>query len=89
MSYTEKLLKEFKNLVKELPDRNNRLIYVSDTISDYCINKIIGMIRKEVEDSIVDCELGVITGDEFEYETSLLRVIYKSLIYTQEHRNLV
>lgn len=79
MTKAEKEFKALTILAKQVTNRKNARIYISDTVSPYIRKRISELIRKEVELLITDKELGVITEEQLEEEASILRVVYKSL----------
>lgn len=79
MTKAEKELKTLTILAKQITDRENTRLYISDMVSPYIRKRIAKMIRKEVELLITDKELGVITEEQLEEEASILRLVYKSL----------
>lgn len=79
MTKAEKELKTLTILAKQITDRENTRLYISDMVSPYIRKRIAKMIRKEVELLIMDKELEVITEEQLEEEASILRLVYKSL----------
>ena len=64
---------------KKITDKENTILYISDTISLYIVKRILEMIREELKGLIQDKEIGVITEAQLKEEASVLRVVYKSL----------
>lgn len=72
----------YRNLLteaKRVEDKENTRLYVSDTVSTYIRNEIKKIIRKELENTLIDKELEVITAEEAEKEMITARMIYRSL----------
>lgn len=79
MTKTEKVYRNLIEQAKKVTDREHTRLYVSSTVSAYIRKQVSEKIRKQVETILVDKELGVITDGQFEEETSILRLVYKSL----------
>lgn len=79
MTKAEKKYNELKSSAKKITDKENTILYISDTISLYIVKRILEMIREELKGLIQDKEIGVITEAQLKEEASVLRVVYKSL----------
>lgn len=73
------LYEQFKQQAKEVEDKENSKLYVSETVTKKTREKVKEIVRKAVEMIICDEELGLITEDEASEEIAIEKLIYKSL----------
>ena len=73
------LYEQLKQQAKEVEDKENSKLYVSETVTKKTREKVKEIVRKAVEMIICDEELGLITEDEASEETAIEKLIYKSL----------
>lgn len=74
-----KLYKELKAQAKEVTDIQNTILYVSDTISEYIKKQVKEIASKQVNEILLDKELGVINEEMADKEIQVEVLIYKSL----------
>lgn len=73
------LYEQLKQQAKEVEDKENSKLYVSETVTKKIREKVKEIVRKAVEMIICDEELGLITEDEASEEIAIEKLIYKSL----------
>jgi hypothetical protein len=73
------LYEQLKQQAKEVEDKENSKLYVSETVTKKTREKVKEIVRKAVEMIICDEELGLITEDEASEEIAIEKLIYKSL----------
>lgn len=73
------LYEQLKQQAKEVEDKENSKLYVSETVTKKTREKVKEIVRKAVEMIICDEELGLITEDEANEEIAIEKLIYKSL----------
>lgn len=73
------LYEQLKQQAKEVEDKENSKLYVSETVTKKTREKVKEIVRKAVEMIICDEELGLITEDEAGEEIAIEKLIYKSL----------
>lgn len=73
------LYEQLKQQAKEVEDKENSKLYVSETVTKKTREKVKEIVRKAVEMIICDEELGLITEDEASEEIAFEKLIYKSL----------
>jgi predicted peroxiredoxin len=73
------LYEQLKQQAKEVEDKENSKLYVSETVTKKTREKVKEIVRKAVEMIICDEELGLITEDEASEEITIEKLIYKSL----------
>lgn len=73
------LYEQLKQQAKEVEDKENSKLYVSETVTKKTREKVKEIVRKAVEMIICDEELELITEDEASEEIAIEKLIYKSL----------
>lgn len=73
------LYEQLKQQAKEVEDKENSKLYVSETVTKKTREKVKEIVRKAVEMIICDEELGLITEGEASEEIAIEKLIYKSL----------
>lgn len=73
------LYEQLKQQAKEVEDKENSKLYVSEIVTKKTREKVKEIVRKAVEMIICDEELGLITEDEASEEIAIEKLIYKSL----------
>ena len=73
------LYEQLKQQAKEVEDKENSKLHVSETVTKKTRGKVKEIVRKAVEMIICDEELGLITEDEASEEIAIEKLIYKSL----------
>ena len=73
------LYEQLKQQAKEVEDKENIKLYVSETVTKKTREKVKEIVRKAAEMIICDEELGLITEDEASEEIAIEKLIYKSL----------
>lgn len=73
------LYEQIKQQAKEVEDKENSKLYVSETVTKKTREKVKEIVRKAVEMIICDEELGLITEDEASEEIAIEKLIDKSL----------
>lgn len=72
----------FENLMAEAKsesDREHTRLFVSDTISKYIREEIKKMVRNNLENTLLDKELGIIDEETAEQEIEIARLVYRSV----------
>lgn len=64
---------------KEIEDKEHTRLYVSDTVSKYLRNEVKKLVRKNLENTLIDKELRVIDEETAKNEIEIARLVYKSL----------
>lgn len=73
------LYEQLKQQAKEVEDKENSKLYVSETVTKKTRKKVKEIVRKAVEMIICDEELGLITEGEASEKIAIEKLIYKSL----------
>lgn len=73
------LYEQLKQQAKEVEDKENSKLYVSETVTKKTREKVKEIVRKAVEMIICDEELGLITEDKASEEIAIEKLFYKSL----------
>ena len=73
------LYKELKSQAKEVTDIQNTILYVSDMVSEYIRKQVKAMASKQVDEILLDKELGIINEEIADKEIQVEVLIYKSL----------
>jgi hypothetical protein len=72
----------FKKMMKEastIEDKENTKLFVSSTVSKYIRNEVKMMVKKNLENTLIDKELGIIDEATATAEIETARLIYRSL----------
>lgn len=73
------IYKDMINKAKEIEDKEHTRLYVSDTVSKYLRNEVKKLVRKNLENTLIDKELRVIDEETAKNEIEIARLVYKSL----------
>ena len=75
----KELYTKLKLQAKSIEDVEHTVLYVSNTVSKYIRNKVKEIARKQIEEALLDWELGVIDKQTANKEIDVQKLICKSL----------